>query len=140
MYSSLPFHKNSICSLKTLLDVSSLPLPEYSRIKRILNISTEYTIPAVCRLQREVEHRLQLASQPAQHFSSYFPDNLYCMPLIAFRSVTCSLKGTPRSPPCFLGVNSVLMQWTLTKMPVSRVGSHRKETQFKLCGSCFTCT
>ena len=51
---------------------------------------------------------------------------------------TWSRKGTPLSPPCFLGVNSVEMQWTLTKTPVSRVGSQRKLTELRVAGSCFT--
>ena len=42
---------------------------------------------------------------------------------------TCNRKGTPFSPPCFFGVNSVLMQLTLTKMPVSLVGSLKKVKQ-----------
>ena len=48
------------------------------------------------------------------------------------------LNGTPFSPPCFFGVNSVLMQLILTNTDAGLDASHRNSTEFNLCGSVFT--
>lgn len=53
---------------------------------------------------------------------------------------TCKRNGTPFSPPCFLAVNSVLIQLTLTYTPVSFVGSQINSVPFKQSLSMLTST